>query len=173
MQNKQHISGSFSSLNIICGSSKNSSFVIHELIMQHFYVFQKINLQNFSVTWNRINNSSELLNNISVNYLDLDQAYATHEFQVQSKFLYQNSHIQNSREFKDETRYLNGITTEQLFIISIARDYPQSPFILLLKIENQTHSFYFFLFLRSHLTIIYKYKDNNIFFAFSLLCIFL
>ena len=34
---------------------------------------------------------------ISVNYLDLDQAYATHEFQVQSKFLYQNSRIQNSR----------------------------------------------------------------------------
>ena len=38
--------------------------------------------------------------NISVNYLDLDQAYATHEFQVQSKFLYQNSRIQNSEEFK-------------------------------------------------------------------------
>ena len=37
---------------------------------------------------------------ISVNYIDLDQAYVTHEFQVQSKFLYQNSHIQNSGEFK-------------------------------------------------------------------------
>ena len=36
---------------------------------------------------------------ISINYLDLDQAYATQEFQVQSKFLYPNSHIQNSGEF--------------------------------------------------------------------------
>ena len=39
---------------------------------------------------------------ISANYLDLDQAYATHEFQVQSKFLYQNSLIQNLGEFKAE-----------------------------------------------------------------------
>jgi hypothetical protein len=39
---------------------------------------------------------------ISVYYLDLDQAYATHEFQVHSKFLYQNNRIQNSREFKAE-----------------------------------------------------------------------
>ena len=39
---------------------------------------------------------------ISVNYLDLDQAYATHEFQVQSKSLYQNNLIQDSEEFKAE-----------------------------------------------------------------------
>ena len=39
---------------------------------------------------------------ISVNYLDLNQAYATHKFQVQSKSLYQNSFIQNSGEFKAE-----------------------------------------------------------------------
>ena len=39
---------------------------------------------------------------MSVNYLDLDQAYATHKFQAQSKFLYQNSLIQNSGEFKAE-----------------------------------------------------------------------
>ena len=39
---------------------------------------------------------------IFVNYLDLDQAYATHEFQVQSKFLYQNNLIQNSGELKAE-----------------------------------------------------------------------
>ena len=37
---------------------------------------------------------------ISINYLDLDQAYATHEFQVQSKPLCQNNLIQNSGEFK-------------------------------------------------------------------------
>ena len=39
---------------------------------------------------------------IFVNYLDLDQEYATHEFQVQRKFLYQSSLIQNSGEFKAE-----------------------------------------------------------------------
>ena len=37
-----------------------------------------------------------------VNYLDLDQAYATHEFQVQSKSLYQISRIQNLGEFEAE-----------------------------------------------------------------------
>jgi hypothetical protein len=35
---------------------------------------------------------------ISVNYRDLDQAYATHEFQVQSKSLYQIKFIQYSGE---------------------------------------------------------------------------
>ena len=39
---------------------------------------------------------------ISINYLDLDQAYATHKFQVQSKSLCQNNLIQNSGEFKAE-----------------------------------------------------------------------
>jgi hypothetical protein len=37
---------------------------------------------------------------IYVSYLDLDQAFATQEFQAQSKFLYQNSRIQNLEEFK-------------------------------------------------------------------------
>ena len=40
---------------------------------------------------------------ISINYLDWDQAYATHEFQVQSKSLYQISRIQNSEEFMAES----------------------------------------------------------------------
>ena len=39
---------------------------------------------------------------ISVNFLDLDQAFATHEFQVQSKSLYQINLIQNLEEFKAE-----------------------------------------------------------------------
>jgi hypothetical protein len=37
---------------------------------------------------------------IYVNYLDLDQTYATHEFQVYSKSLRQNNFIRNSVEFK-------------------------------------------------------------------------
>jgi hypothetical protein len=43
---------------------------------------------------------------ISINYLDLDQTYATHEFQVQSKFLYQINLIQNSGEFNAENKVL-------------------------------------------------------------------
>ena len=43
---------------------------------------------------------------ISVNYLNLDQAYATLEFQVQSKSLCQNNPIQNSGEFKVENQAL-------------------------------------------------------------------
>ena len=39
---------------------------------------------------------------ISINYLDLDQAYANHEFQVYGKSLYQNNLIQNLGEFKAE-----------------------------------------------------------------------
>jgi hypothetical protein len=39
---------------------------------------------------------------MSLNYLDLAQAYATHKFQVQSEFLFQNSTIQNSGELKAE-----------------------------------------------------------------------
>ena len=58
---KQHICGSFPSLNNMYGSGGNSSFVIQQLIMSHFCVFQKVNLQNFSVTWNKINNSSDIL----------------------------------------------------------------------------------------------------------------
>jgi hypothetical protein len=40
-------------------SGRNSSFIIQELIIAFFYVFQKINLQNFSV--NKINSSSDFL----------------------------------------------------------------------------------------------------------------
>ena len=65
-------------------------------------MFFKRNLQNFSVTWNQDKQQLRPSHIISVNYLDLDQAYATHKFQVQSKFLYQNSLMQNLREFKAE-----------------------------------------------------------------------
>jgi hypothetical protein len=43
-----------------------------ELIMLYFKSFQKVNHLEFSVTWNKINNSLDFL--ISINYLDLDQA---------------------------------------------------------------------------------------------------
>ena len=124
-----------------------------ELIMQDFHIFQKINLQNFSITWNKITQQLRPSHITSVNYLDLDQAYATHEFQVHSKFLYQNTVSKNWENSRLKTRYLKGITIEQLFIIFIARDYPQSPFIQLLKTKNYTQFLFCFQNLRSHLNI--------------------
>jgi hypothetical protein len=66
-KSKHHIWESFSNLNSMYGSSENSSFVMQELIMQHFLGFQKVNLQNSSVTRNMINSSSDLL----ISYLSI------------------------------------------------------------------------------------------------------
>ena len=132
------------------GSGGNSSFVIQEFIVYHFCVFQKINLWNFSVTWNKINSSSDLL----ISYPSITQTQIKHMLPTSFKFRV-NSYLktvvsktqENSRL---KTRYLKGIMIEQLFIISIARDYSQSPFIQLLKIklkENLTHLLFCFHFL--------------------------
>jgi hypothetical protein len=66
---------------------------------------------------------------ISVNYLDLDQAYATYEFQVRVNSYIKTVVSKTQENLRLKTRYLKEIMTEQLFIIFIARDYPQSPFI--------------------------------------------
>jgi hypothetical protein len=66
-----------------------------------------------------------------INYLDWDQAYATHEFQVKRKSLYQNNLIQNSGEFKAKNLVLEknynrgiihhfhfkGLSSESFFIL--------------------------------------------------------
>ena len=132
--------------------------------MQHFYVFQKVNLQNFSVTWNKINSSSTLL----ISYPSITQTQIKHMLPTSFKFRvnsYIKTVVSKTREnSRLKTRYLKGIMIEQLFIISIARDYPQSPFIQLLKI--QTRLLFCFHFSTSHLTNIYKTKIN-FYFAFS------
>ena len=133
----------FSILNIIYGSGRNSSFVIQELIVQDFHIFQKIILQNFSITWNKINSISDLL----ISYPSITKTQIKHMLPTSFKFKV-NSYIktvisktqENSRL---KTWYSKGITIEQLFIISIDRDFPQRLFIQLLKIENETHNFYF------------------------------
>ena len=140
--------GSFPRLYNMYGYDGNSSFVIQELIMQNFCIFQKMNLQNFSVTWNKINNSLDRL----ISYPSITQTQIKHMLPTSFKFRV-NSHIKTilsktQENSKLKTRYLKGITTEQLFIISILRDYLQSPFYFIqhLKIKpkaNQTHSFYF------------------------------
>ena len=120
-----------------------------------FCVFQKINLQNFSVTWEKINSSSDLL----ISYPSITQTQIKHMLPTSFKFRvnsYIKTVVSKTREnSRLKTRYLKEITIEQLFIISIARDYPQSSFIYL-ALKNQTRHtlFILFLFLRSHLTII-------------------
>jgi hypothetical protein len=77
--------------------------------------------------------------------------------------------ISKTREnLRLKTRYLKGITIEQLFIIFIARDYHQSLFIYsALKNKKTRHTlFILFSFFRSHLTNIYKTKIS-FYFAFS------
>ena len=120
------MSASFPSQNIVFGSGKNSRFLIQELIMQHFHVFQKINLQNFCVTWNKIKQQLRPSHIISVNYLDLDQAHAAHKFQDQSKSLYQNNLIQNSREFKAENLVLERNYNRATIHHFPLRDYSES-----------------------------------------------
>ena len=120
MQNKQHISESFPSLNNMYGFGWNSSFVIQKLMMQHFYVFHKVNLQNFSITRNKINNSSDFF----ISYLSIAQTQIKHMLPTSFKFRvnpYIKTVLSKTREnSRLKTRYLKGITTtEQLFIISI------------------------------------------------------
>ena len=113
MQYKQHICGSFSSLNNMYGSGGNSSFVIQELIMQHFFVFfQKVNLQNFTVTMNKINSSSDLL----ISYPSIIQTQIKHLLPTSFKFRV-NPYIKTilSKTRKNsrlKTRYLKGIMIE-------------------------------------------------------------
>ena len=128
-----------------------------ELIMKHFYIFQKINPRNSSITRNKINSNSDFL----ISYPSITQTQIKHMLPTSFKFRV-NSYIkiivsktqENSRL---KTRYLKGIMTEQLIIISIIRDYLQSPFIQLLRksnIKKTKHTFLFcFQILRSHLNI--------------------
>ena len=96
---------------------------------------------------------------ISINYLDLDQAYATHEFQVQSKSLYQNNLIQNSREFKAENQVLErNYNRATIHHFHFKRLSLESFFILFysapknkLKQTRHTLLFCFLSFFKSHL----------------------
>ena len=159
------------------GSSGNSNFVIQELIMQYFCVFQTINLQNFSFTWNKINSSSDLL----ISYPSITQTQIKHMLPTSFKFRvnpYIKTILSKTQEnSRLKTRYLKGITMEQLFIIFILRDYLQNPFYfiqLLKQIKaNWTHSLYFiFIFQITHYNYIYFYKDNFLF-HFQLFIFFL
>ena len=144
----------FSQLNNMYGPGRNSSIVIQELIMQHFYVFQKIN------------SSSDLL----ISYSSITQTQIKHMLPTSFKFkgnLYQNNLIQNSGEFKAKNQVLernyNRATIHHFYV----RVYSESSLFysaLKNKFKQTRHTFYFvFNFTRSH--IMTKAKIN--FYCFS------
>ena len=116
------MSGSFPSLNNMYGSGRNSSFVIQELNIQHLS-FLKDKSPEF-----QYHNSSDLL----ISYPTITQTQIKHMLPTSFKFRV-NSYIKTilsktQENLRLKTRYLKGNTIEQLFIISILRDYLQSPF---------------------------------------------
>ena len=116
-----YVSGSFPSLNNIYSSGGNSSFVIQELIMQHFLCFSKDKSPKLQCYLEQDKQQLRPSQIISINYLDLDQAYATMslKFKVNPYIKIVLSKTQKNSRLK--TRYLKGITTEQLFTISFYR----------------------------------------------------
>ena len=109
---------------------------------------------------------------ISANYLDLDQVYATHEFQVQSKSLYQNNLIQNSGQFKAENQVLERNYNRTTIHHFYSRDYYESSLFysaLKNKLKQTRHIFYFvFNFTRSHnITIAIFIIQITFYFVFS------
>ena len=83
---------------------------------------------------------------ISINYLDLDQAFATHEFQVQSKSLYQISCIQNLGEFEAENQVLERNYNRATINHFHLRDYSKSSLFhsaLKNKLKQTRHTFLF------------------------------
>ena len=139
------MSESFPSLNIIYGSGRNSSFVIQGTHHVGFSYFSKDKSPELQCHQEQDKQQLRPSLIISINYLDLAQAYATHEFQVQSKFLYQNSRIQNSGEFKAENQILernyDRATIHHFHCKRLSLE------LIYLTPKNQTHSFIlFFIF---------------------------
>ena len=142
------MSGSFPNLISYMALVEIQTLSYKELIRQDFYIFEKINLQNFSITRNKINSSSDLL----ISYQSITQTQLKHMLPTSFKFRV-NSYIkavlsktqENSRL---KTRYLKEITKEQLFIIFILRDYSEfSLFYSTLKNKlKQTRHIFLFCF---------------------------
>ena len=93
------------------GYGRNSHFIIQDLIMWNFYVFQKKSLE-FSITWTKINSSSDLL----ISYPSITQTQIKHILSMSFKFRaisYVKSISSKTQEnSRLKTRYLKGITKE-------------------------------------------------------------
>ena len=166
------MSESFPSLNNMYGSGESSSFVIQELIMQHFYVFSKDKSLELQCHLEQDRHQLRPSHIIFVNYLNLDQSYGTHKFQVQSKSLYQNSFIQNSGEFKAENQVLernyNRATIHHFHFKRLSSE----SFLFYLALKNilkQTRHtlFILFSFFRSHIITIYISIKITFYFIFN------
>ena len=151
-----YVSGSFPNLNIMFGAGRNFKLCHTGTHHVAFSCFSK-EISRILVYLEQDKQQLRPSHIIPVNCLDLDRAYATHEFQVQSKFLYQNSLIQNSGEFKAENQVLEKNYNKATIHHFYSRDYLQSPFIysILKNRKLDTHFYFVFSFFRSHLTYIY------------------
>ena len=124
------MSRSFPSLNIMFGSDRNSSFVKQDLVMLYFYVFQKTNLRNSSVIWNKINSSSDLL----ISYLS-----KMGEFMAENQVLERNYNRATIHHF-----HLTDYSESSLFYSALKN-----------KLKETRHTFYcVFNFNRSHIITI-------------------
>ena len=156
-----YMSRSFSSLNTIYGFGRNSSYHTraHHVELLCFSKDKSLELQ-----YHLEQDKQQLIPSyiISINYLDLNQAYATHENQVQSKFLYQIKSIQYSEEFRTENQALErNYNRATIHHFDYKRLSSESPFyfIQLLKIKLKanfsTHSFCFVFIFLYHTLLIY------------------
>ena len=136
-----------------------------------FIFFQKINLRNFCVTWNKINSSSDLV----ISYPSITQTQIKHMPPTSFKFRV-NSYIktilsktrENSRL---KTRYLKGITTEQLFIMSIKSLFEEkvlySQLCLFYFIGTKNITFCFILSFILYIILINKIKHKKVWSAWG------
>ena len=140
------MSGSLPSLNNMYGSGGNSSCHTrtHHVV---FLCFSKDKSSELQCHLEQDKQQLRPSHIISINYLDLDQAYGTHEFQVQSKSLYQNNLIQNLGEFKTENKVLkrnyNRVTIHHFHFKRLSSEsflFYSAPKN---KLKQTRHSFYF------------------------------
>ena len=130
--------------NNMYGSGGNSSFIIQEKKYLEPQCHQEQHKQQLRPS-----------HIISVNYLGLDQAYATHEFQVQSKPLCQNNLIQNLGEFEAKSQVLernyNKVTIHHFH----SRDYSESSLFYSTLKNRKPDTYFLFCFhnLKSQLII--------------------
>ena len=117
-----------------------------ELIMQNFYVFSKDKSPKLQYHQEQDKQQLRPSHIISINYLDLDQAFATHEFQVQSESLYQISHIQNSEEFKAEYQALERNYNRATIHHFHSRDYSKSSLFYSTLKNRKPDTYFLFCF---------------------------
>ena len=152
------MSGSFPSLNMY-SSDRNSSFVIQGTHHVEFLCFSKDKSLELQCHQEQDKQQLRPSHIIFVNYLNLDRAYVSHEFQVQSKSLYQNNFIQNLGEFKAENQILERICNRATIHHFHFKRLSSESFLFYSALKNKLKQtrhtlFILFLFFRSHIITI-------------------